>query len=126
MCHPPYTACSREHYLICRCPTSLREPIYAESPADEEENIPLIDAMDLDGMPVIMNAIKRELDYLDIYRLQLLPVCYCHADESEHLYWAVMLDNSLAGYDFDNSQYIRQEADDSVSADLSPRLVPIS
>ncbi|WP_335903185.1 hypothetical protein [Shewanella algae] len=27
-----------------------------------------------------------------------------------------MLDNSLAGYDFDNSQSIRQQADDSVSA----------
>ncbi len=47
---------------------------------------PLIDAMDLDGMPMIMNTIKRELDYLDIYRLQLLPDCYCPADESEHLY----------------------------------------
>ncbi len=27
-----------------------------------------------------------------------------------------MLDNSLAGYDFDNSQSIRRQADDSVSA----------
>ncbi|MGX2954231.1 hypothetical protein ACWAU3_16375 [Shewanella sp. JL219SE-S6] len=36
----PYTACSREHYLIYRGPTSSREPIYAESPADEEGNIP--------------------------------------------------------------------------------------
>ncbi|MGX2965048.1 hypothetical protein [Shewanella sp. FeAMO] len=86
ICHPPYTVCSREHYLIYRGPTSLREPIYAESPADEEENTPLIDAMDLDGMPMVTNAIKRELDYLDIYRLQLLPVCYCPADENEHLY----------------------------------------
>ncbi|BCV45894.1 hypothetical protein I6M54_14655 [Shewanella algae] len=52
----PYTACSRDHYLIYRDPTSLREPIYAESPADEEENIPLIDAMDLDGMPMRANT----------------------------------------------------------------------
>ncbi|WP_223828845.1 hypothetical protein [Shewanella algae] len=86
ICHPPYTVCSREHYLIYRGPTSSREPIYAESPADEEENIPLIDAMELDGMPMVTNAIKRKLDYLDIYRLQLLPVCYCPADDSEHLY----------------------------------------
>ncbi|GAB1073115.1 MAG: hypothetical protein SAqTSA_32170 [Shewanella algae] len=42
--------------------------------------------MDLDGMPMVTNAIKRELDYLDIYQLQLLLVCYCPADESEHLY----------------------------------------
>lgn len=112
----PYTACSKEHYLIFQYPTSLREPIYAESPADVEENIPLIDAMELDGMPMVTNAIKRELDYLDIYQQQLLPVCYCHADESEHSYWAVMLDNSLAVYGFDKGQYTHREADDSVSA----------
>ncbi len=112
----PSCVCSRDHYLIYRRPTSFKAPVRVESPAEPDEGVPLIDAMELDGLPMVSSSVKLVLEYLDLYQLQLVPANYTHADSTEHLYWVMMLDNQIKAYDFDNGQYIRREEDDDVSA----------
>ncbi len=112
----PSCVCSRDHYLIYRDPTSFKAPVRAESPAEPDEGVPLIDAMELDGLPMVSSSIKRELEYLDLYQLQLVPANYTHADNTEHPYWVMMLNNKIKAYDFELGEYISREEDDRVLA----------
>lgn len=112
----PSCVCSRDHYLTAMAPTTFKAPVRAESPAEPDEGVPLIDAMELDGLPMVSSVVKQELEYQDLYQLQLVPAMYTHADNTEHLYWVMMLDNEIKAYDFDNGQFISRGDNDKVSA----------
>ena len=101
----PYIACTKEHYLIYRNQTSFYAFAQIESPADEKDNIPLIEAMEVSGGPLISSRIKDTLMYFDIYKLQLLPAIYTHSDNVEHIYWLMLIDNEIPGYSFELSKY---------------------
>lgn len=110
----PYIACSKSHYLIYRDPISIKFHLQAESPSDPDEEDRLIDAMNVDGTPMVSLKIKECLDYFTLYQLQLLPTSYTHADNSEHIYWTAMLNNSLKVYDFKSAKFYNREEDDEV------------
>lgn len=112
----PYCSCSKSHYLIYQEPVSLKYKIQGESPIDFDENIPLINAMVIDGTPFVSKKIKMVLECFDIYKLQLQPMNYIHANNKSYEYWVIMLDNIINAYDFDNAEYHRRKSGDKVSA----------
>ncbi|MBO2630224.1 hypothetical protein I6M46_18380 [Shewanella algae] len=101
----PYVSCSKSHYLTFRQPTCLKMPIQVESGADDNEAIPLIEAMTALSDPLLSNRISKVLEYFDLYQVQLLPALYTHNDESVHSYSILVVDNNIDAYDFDNGKY---------------------
>ncbi|MGR6838498.1 hypothetical protein ACU5DF_05030 [Aliivibrio wodanis] len=100
----PYCACCKDHYFIFQNPLSLKMAVQAESSGELEDNIPLIEAMEMDGDPLLSKRVKQVLEFFDLYCFQLQPAIYTHADDTEHFYWVGVLDNALNVYDFEQGR----------------------
>ncbi|CED56722.1 putative uncharacterized protein [Aliivibrio wodanis] len=112
----PYCACCKDHYFIYQNPLSLKMAVQAESSGELEDNIPLIEAMEMDGDPLLSKRVKQVLEFFDLYCFQLQPAIYTHADDTEHFYWVGVLDNALNVYDFEQGNYYTIREYDEVNA----------
>ncbi|MFV7710845.1 hypothetical protein [Shewanella algae] len=74
ICHPPYTVCSREHYLIYRGPTSLREPIYAESPAIPFTKRRMFEVKGMRSTYIVHESVAERLIALNANGLHIVPL----------------------------------------------------
>ncbi|MGR6838495.1 hypothetical protein ACU5DF_05015 [Aliivibrio wodanis] len=115
----PYCACSKSHYFIYREPLSMKMVVLAESSGEPKDNIPLIEAMEMDGDPLLSKRVKQVLEFFDLYRFQLQPAIYTHADDTEHFYWVGVLENTLNVYDFEQGRvnFIDEDEDEDEEVD---------
>ncbi|MGR6838491.1 hypothetical protein ACU5DF_04995 [Aliivibrio wodanis] len=114
----PYCACSKDHYFIYREPLSMKMVVLVESSGEPKDNIPLIEAMEMGCAPLLSKRVKQVLEFFDLYRFQLQPAIYTHADDTEHFYWVGVLESTLNVYDFEQGSYYTSEydEDDEVNA----------